>query len=197
MIAFLRGILIQKESDRIIVEANGVGYEVFTPNVSKLPELGSEIKVYTHFHKTDDNDTLYGFITQDEKAFFRTLMSVPDIGPKAALGIISNLGIARVRSAIVSGDSATLQSVPRIGRKLADRIIVDLKEKLKADTSIPVYKSTLDDQLESDIVSALVGLGYNQTVARNVIDKIKVKYTDKKPDVNELLKEALKELGPK
>ena len=197
MIAFLKGILIVKESDRIILEANGVGYEVFTPNINRLPELGSEIKVYTHYHKTDDNEFLYGFLTQEEKAFFRTLMSVPDIGPKVAVAIIASLGIDKVRSAIVSGDSPTLQTVPRVGRKLAERIIVDLREKLKSNANIPVYKTALDGETESDLVSALIRLGYNATLARNVIDKLRVKYIERKPGIDELLKEALKELSPK
>ncbi len=197
MIAFLKGILIVKENDRIILEANGIGYEVFTPNINRLPELGSEIKVYTHYHKTEDNEYLYGFLTLDEKAFFRTLMSVPDIGPKSAVSIIATLGIDRVKSAIVSGDSGTLQTVPRVGRKLAERIIVDLKEKLKSNANIPVYKTALDGTMESDLLSALLVLGYNATLSRNIIDRLKVKYAEKTPNIDQLIKEALKDLSPK
>jgi holliday junction DNA helicase RuvA len=194
MIGSIRGTLILKENERIIVDVNGVGYEIFITSANSASELGSEIRIYTYLHKTENYNFLYGFSSLDERAFFIKLINISDIGPKVAMNILSNMELQRLKSAIVSGDSAVLRSIPRIGQKLAERIIIELKDKLKAEY-IPVYKNTLDEALENDAVSALVALGYNIMTARQTIDKIRIKYKDIKPDIAELVKEALKELG--
>ncbi|MEI7904727.1 MAG: Holliday junction branch migration protein RuvA [Candidatus Firestonebacteria bacterium] len=194
MIAFIKGILIARENDKIIVDVNGVGYEIFMANASQLPENGSPVSIYTFFHKTDDSDRLFGFGTQNEKNFFKTLISIPDKGPKVAITILSSMGIDKLKSAIASGDSAILQTIPRVGKKLAERIVVELKDKLKAE-DIPGYNNPITGTLEQDAVSALVALGYNVTVARNVIDRIGINYKNNKPSINELVRDALRELG--
>ena len=194
MISFIKGTLISREDDKIVVDVNGVGYEIFMANASQLPENGSQVNIYTYFHKTDDNDRLFGFATQNEKNFFKTLISIPDIGPKVAITILSNMGVDKLKSAIVSGDSAILQTIPRVGKKLAERIVIELKDKLKAD-DIPGNKTAITGTLEQDAVSALVALGYNVNIARNTIDKISVNYKDVKPTINELVRDALRELG--
>ena len=194
VISFIKGTLISREDDKIVVDVNGVGYEIFMANASQLPENGSQVNIYTYFHKTDDNDRLFGFATQNEKNFFKTLISIPDIGPKVAITILSNMGVDKLKSAIVSGDSAILQTIPRVGKKLAERIVIELKDKLKAD-DIPGNKTAITGTLEQDAVSALVALGYNVNIARNTIDKISVNYKDVKPTINELVRDALRELG--
>lgn len=194
MIGSIKGILESKEGNKIIIDVNGVGYEVLMANVNNISKLGNEIKVYTYFHTSENSHTLYGFLTLEEKMFFIMLINIPDIGPKVAINIISSMDIKKLKSAIASGDTAILQTLPRVGNKLANRLVVELKDKLK-DESIETYKSFIGDNIERDIIDALVSLGYTITVARNVVEKVRNRFINMKPTINEILKEALKELG--
>lgn len=196
MIGFIEGIVEYKEKDKVTVSTDGVGYEIFVPNINNLPEPGNEIKVYTYFHVTDDSQSLYGFLSPDEKQFFLSLLKIPDIGPKVAMSIMSNIEINRLKAAVVNKDIKMLQTIPRIGKKLAERIIVELKDKLaKEDIISRGIQSSIDESMEHDLIDALVSLGYNITTAKNTLDKVRSRFLNTKPNINELIKECLKELA--
>ena len=194
MIGFIKGKIESKDRDRIIVDVNGVGYEILVPNIARIPSPGEEIKVYTYFHVTDKAQALFGFLSQEEKSFFLQLINISDIGPKVALTILSGMELNRLKSVIASGDAAMLQSIPRVGKKLAGRIVIELRDKLK-EQEVESYTSSVDDVLEQELISALIALGFNGNDARNAAGKIRYKYTDKTPGIEELVKAALKELS--
>jgi Holliday junction DNA helicase RuvA len=194
MIASIKGILEYKEDNKIVVDVNGVGYEVFVPKIDNLPKIGTEVKLYTYLHITQDGQYLYGFLTPDEKFFFKKLISIPDIGPKVALSALSKIDINKLKEAIVNGDTEILQSIPRIGRKLANRIIVELKEALKSEVT-PSISSLIDKEMEKETIDALISLGYNLSTAKNALEKAKMKFTEIRPSLEELIKESLRELG--
>ncbi|OGF48559.1 MAG: Holliday junction DNA helicase RuvA [Candidatus Firestonebacteria bacterium RIFOXYA2_FULL_40_8] len=194
MIGFIKGKIDSKDKDRIIVDVNGVGYEILIPNIERISPPGEDIKVYTYFHVTDKSQALYGFLSLEEKAFFLQLISISDIGPKVALTILSGMELKRLKSAIASGDAPLLQTIPRVGKKIAGRIVIELKDKLK-DEKVEDYVSSVDEGMEQDVVSALVGLGFNGTAARNAASAARLKFKDKTPDIEEVIKAALKEIS--
>ena len=193
MIGFIKGKIESKEKDRIIVDVNGVGYEILIANIDRVPVPGEEIKVYTYFHVTDKSQALFGFLSTEEKSFFLQLINISDIGPKVALSILSGMELNRLKSAIASGDAELLQIIPRVGKKLAGRIVIELRDKLKKQ-EVESYASSVDDVLEQELVSALISLGFSNNDARAAAGKIRYKYKDKTPGIEELIKAALKEL---
>jgi len=193
MIGFIKGTIDSKSKDRIIVDVNGVGYEILIPNIGRISAVGEEIKVHTYFHVTDKAQALYGFLTLDEKAFFLELISISDIGPKVALTILSGMDLNRLKSAIANGDITLLQTIPRVGKKIAGRIIIELKDKLK-DSKVESFESSVNESMEEDAVSALVRLGFNGTAARVAVNAAKIKFKDNITVIEEVVKEALKEI---
>ena len=192
MIGFIKGKIESKEKDRIIVDVNGVGYEILIANIAKVPAPGEEIKIYTYFHVTDKAQALFGFLSPEEKAFFLQLINISDIGPKVALSVLSGMELNRLKSAIASGDADLLQIIPRVGKKLAGRIVIELKDKLKKQ-EVETYTSSVDDVLEQELISALISLGFGNNDARSAAGKVRYRYKDKAPDIEELIKAALKE----
>ena len=195
MIGFIRGRLESKDinSDRITVDVNGVGYEILMSNIDSFTTSGEEVKVFTYFHVTDKGQTLYGFRTQAEKMFFLQLINISDIGPKVAISILSGMELNKLKSAIASGDTSLLQTISRVGKKLAGRIVIELKDKLK-DQKIEAYESKVAEDSERDVIAALVSLGFSQNVSRNAVASIRSKFTDNVPDIQELIIAALKEV---
>lgn len=189
MIGALRGTLLSKLPSGIIVDVQGVGYEVYVPAsaASELPEPGAEKKVFLHIHThvKEDSIKLYGFPTQHEKQVFSTLLGVNGVGPKLALNVLSSLPGDAFRQAVESEDWAALSSVPGVGKKTAARIILELKQKL------PSMSLSLKDAVFEDALSALQNLGYKKAEAQKALEKAG-KNTDE--GLEELLKGALKEL---
>jgi holliday junction DNA helicase RuvA len=177
MIASLRGQIISRRIDRVIVEAQGVGYDVAV-SVSTVSTLPQDGEVFLHIHTAlrENALELYGFVTQEEKALFEMLITVAGIGPRTSLLILSGMPPDGLRQAIMQGDSHRLTTIPGIGKKSAERIILELKEKmLKLVTSDPSLKGqTAGDSLENDLVSSLTYLGYPErtavVAARKVLD---------------------------
>ena len=176
MIAFLKGTLVESLPTSAVIDVHGVGYEVLMPlsSTSKLPEIGREVKIYTHFAVREDAQTLYGFITLEERHIFRTLInSVSGIGPKIALNVLSGMSIEAFRAAVSSGDFKSLSHVNGIGKKTAERIIVELKDKMGpglpsgsggSGGAVSFTAGTMDQTL-NDALAALVTLGFKQTDA--------------------------------
>jgi Holliday junction DNA helicase RuvA len=162
MIAHLRGKLAQKDTARVIVDVNGVGYEVFVPltTFSVLPDTGAEVSIDVHTHVREDLIALYGFSTRRERAIFEKLMTISGIGPKLAVTILSGGSVEDLVTAIKRSDLARLTAIPGVGKKTAERIVLELKDKLQDFAEAPAKSS-----IEMDVLSALENLGYNRAMA--------------------------------
>ena len=166
MIAHLRGKLIEKAPSRLVVEANGVGYEVFVPltTFTVMPGEGVEVSLDIHTHVREDIMALYGFSSKQERAVFERLIGVSGIGPRLAVTILSGGSVEGLVGAIRKGDLARLTAIPGVGKKTAERIVVELRDKLAEFAEGPA-KSTV----EMDVLSALENLGYPHPIAEAAI----------------------------
>ncbi len=167
MIAHLRGRLIEKETSRVVVDVNGVGYEVFVPltTFSALPDRGGDVSIDIHTHVREDIIALYGFSTRRERTIFEKLMSISGIGPKLAVTILSGGSVDELVGAIKRNDLARLTAIPGVGKKTAERIVVELRDKLQDFAVVAADKTGV----ESDVLSALENLGYNRPLAESAI----------------------------
>jgi Holliday junction DNA helicase RuvA len=166
VIAHLRGKLAQKDPGRVVVDVNGVGYEVFIPltTFTALPNAGSEVSMDVHTHVREDVIALYGFSTRRERVIFEKLMTISGIGPKLAITILSGGSVEDLVGAIKRSDLARLTAIPGVGRKTAERIILELRDKLQ-DFAEAQAKSSV----EVDVLSALENLGYNRALAEGAL----------------------------
>ena len=186
MIGSLRGKLISRRPDNVIVEVGGVGYQVNVPLsvLANFPEEGSSVFLHIYTHVREDALHLYGFTTEDEKRIFTTLLGVTGIGPKMALNILSGIAHDDFINAIEKEDVALLCRIPGLGKKTAQRLILELREKLpRADQ--------FRDRLFEDTLSALVNLGYKKSEA---MESLEAAYKKGYKDIETLLKESLKYL---
>jgi len=178
MIAHLRGTLLEKKPNEVIVEAGGVGYDVLIPvsTFSALPEPGAEVRLRVYTNVREDAIQLYGFSTRDEKLVFEKLITVSGIGPKLAITVLSGLAVADLTAAIRAGEVARLVRIPGVGKKTAERIVLELRDKLPAvaaeataaaGPSGPVALTAL----EQDVLSALLNLGCSATAAEAALKK--------------------------
>ena len=169
MIAHLRGRLIAKRPNQAVVEAAGVGYDVSItiPTFSDLPSAGSEVALHIHTHVREDAIALFGFLQAEEKQLFERLIQVSGIGPKLAITILSGMPAAEMVSAIRAGDIARLTRIPGIGKKTAERMVLELRDKLEGFGECPLAK--LATPVEEDVLSALVNLGYQRVAAERAL----------------------------
>jgi Holliday junction DNA helicase RuvA len=176
MIGLLRGQLADKRPNQVLVDVNGVGYQVSIPLSSfyALGELRENVVLLIHTHLREDSITLYGFLTSREKHFFELLISASGVGPSLALKILSGMSVDELLPAIRAGDLVRLTRIPGVGRKTAERIVVELRDKLAAmEPPEPERVSAAGrTQLESDVVSALLNLGYDRRVAEKALEDV-------------------------
>ena|SRR5205807_1733798 len=180
MIAFLRGKILEKHPNQVIVETGGVGYDVLIPvsTFSSLPEAGSDVRLRIHTHVREDALALFGFLTSDEKTIFERLISVSGIGPKLAITVLSGLPTSDLINAIRNGAVEQLVRIPGVGKKTADRIVLELKDKLEgvapaaSPGQIDRPMATLS-VVEQDVISALLNLGCNRPTAEGAVRKAK------------------------
>jgi Holliday junction DNA helicase RuvA len=181
MIAYLRGILLEKHPNQAIVDAGGVGYDVTIPisTYSALPEAGSEVRLRIHTHVREDALALFGFLTEDEKMLFERLISVGGIGPKLGITVLSGLPVGDLMTAIRGGAVERLVRIPGVGKKTAERIVLELKEKLPATAAgaaaaaeTPGAGAPLGS-VDRDVLSALVNLGCAPAAAEAAVRKAK------------------------
>lgn len=175
MIAHLRGKLISRRPNQVIVETGGVGYDVTVsvPAFSELPSLGSEVALYVHTHVREDQLALYGFLRPEEKELFEKLITVSGIGPKLAITILSGMPAEDMVDAIRGNDVMRLTKIPGIGRKTAERMVLELRDKLPAGMAAdqaPVVPSLSATQ--EDVLSALVNLGYQKPAAEKAMERL-------------------------
>jgi Holliday junction DNA helicase RuvA len=171
MIAHLRGRLLAKHPNQAIVETGGVGYDVTisVPTFSDLPAPGAEVALHIHTHVREDVIALYGFLRTAEKKVFEKLISVSGIGPKLAITILSGMAADEMAGAIRSNDIAKLTRIPGIGRKTAERMVLELRDKLPKETFGEVEAPPTVGAVEEDVLSALMNLGYQRTGAERAL----------------------------
>jgi Holliday junction DNA helicase RuvA len=199
MISHLKGTLVTKSPTEIVVDVNGVGYAVSItiPTFEKLPETGKEIVVLTYLYVREDAQQLFGFLAEAEREMFRLLISVSGIGPKIAQGILSGATAETLRDMIALGNINSLTSLPGIGRKTAERLVVELRDKmtkLKAETTASGEPET-QAGIRSEVLLALTSLGYNRAIAEKAIRAALQELNGKEPTLQELLKQAIKAAG--
>lgn len=199
MIAHINGILIYKTPETIIIDVGGVGYELLIPlsTFYLLPELNQRLSLQVHTQVSDDAIRLFGFLTREEKGLFQLLISVTGIGPKLARNILSGIGAEDLVSAISSSDRARLNTIPGVGAKSAERLILELKDKVKGFISkdAKTVEAPSSDALSSDVVSALENLGYKNVAAVDAVKKAKTSAAAETFEA--VFKESLKLLSKK
>jgi Holliday junction DNA helicase RuvA len=178
MITFLEGKLVEALPTQIIVDVNGVGYEILIPlsSYDKLPQPGHPVRVLTHLAVREDAHTLYGFMSAAERELFRLLVNtVSGIGPKIALNVLSGISVTSFRGAVANGDLKMLSQISGVGRKTAERIVVELKDKIGAagawEASSAQRALSPEDQKINDAVLALMALGFKQVEAHDSVRK--------------------------
>jgi len=193
MIAHLRGKLIYKQPGQAIVEAAGVGYDVTisVPTFTALPSVGAEAALHIHTQVSEDQIALYGFLEREEKRLFERLITVSGVGPKLAIKMLSGLSPERTVQAIRGQDHAQLTLIPGVGKKLAERLVVELKDKLD-DFAAPPAQSAVQGPVAEDVLSALVNLGYQRPAAEKAIQQSVAKEAALAADFDGLFRAALK-----
>lgn len=199
MIAFIKGVLDTVTEDRIVVENQGIGYEILVPGsvVQAMPQTGNTVKVYTYMYVREDVMQLYGFLTKDQLNMFKLLITVNGIGPKGALGILTVMDVDALRLAILSDDAKSIAKSPGIGAKTASKLILELKDKchledvLENVSSAPVMADAVDNEARNDAIQALVALGYSASEATMAVRKSNV---TNDMSVEDILKQSLKNL---
>jgi holliday junction DNA helicase RuvA len=193
MIAHLRGKLIDKQPGQAIVEAGGVGYDVAisVPTFTALPGVGAEASLHIYTQVTDDAISLFGFLEREEKRLFERLITVSGVGPKLAIKMLSGLTPERAVQAIKAQDHAQLTRIPGVGKKLAERLVVELKDKLDDFAVAPVHAGVKGAAVD-DVLSALVNLGYQRPAAEKAIEQAVSKDEALAGDFDGLFRGALK-----
>lgn len=197
MYEFLSGKIVKKEPMRLVVDVNGIGYELLIPlsTFHFLGKPGDSLRVLTHFLVREDHQQLFGFLSEEERTLFRLLLSVTGIGPKLSLSILSGMGISEFRKAVVDGSIPSLTSISGVGRKTAERLIIELREKvlLLERKSEPGAAPTLkDERLLEDSTQALVSLGYRVPEAKRALQKVLAEKNAGALSVEELIRASLK-----
>ncbi len=195
MIAYLKGVLAEKEITRVVVECHGVGYEAAIPlsTFDRLPAEGAEVKLYTHHEVREDAQLLFGFATKPERDMFRLVTTVSGVGPKLALAVLSGLTVGDLQLAVSQGDAKRLAAVKGIGKKTAARIVVELKDKInpiEALANATAETSREQGAVLRDAMLALAALGFSEDIARAKVQQV----LDGEPglaDVETILKRAL------
>lgn len=207
MIATLTGKLLLRYTDRVILEVGGVGYQVYlsADGISRLGELGEDVFLFIYTHVREDAILLYGFIEEEEKEMFLILKTVNGVGPKLALGILSGMKVTELCRAIAGKDFKLLTSLSGVGKKMAERLCLDLKDKVTHLTGASLESGDGTKPLEmaggsvlGDVLSALINLGYSDPVARQALVSLKKRVGQEKfaqMSLEEMLKEGLRTLA--
>jgi Holliday junction DNA helicase RuvA len=200
MITFLHGKLVSALPTQAIVDVSGVGYEVFIPlsSYDKLPAVGEPIRILTHLNVREDAHVLYGFMTAAERDLFRLLVNnVSGIGPKLALAVLSGMSVNNFKAAVVSSDVAGISKISGLGKKTAERIVLELKDKLGVaaawEAASAVHAPTPEQEQANKAVLALITLGYKQVEAHKAVRDLQEKNETKSAE--ELVKLALKKMA--
>lgn len=201
MYSYIKGVLAELEEDAIVVETGGIGYHIYTTGqtFSRLPSLGDEVKIYTYLYIREDAMLLYGFCSKDELRVFKLLLGVSGIGPKGALAILSVMTTDDLRFAVLGDDAKTIAKAPGVGVKTAQRLILELRDKLSIEDAFEEKLSQAENPArdkakgaKNEAVQALVALGYSSSEALKALGGIEI---TEETDVEDLLKAALKNMA--
>lgn len=203
MYSYIKGTLVELGNDRIVVENHGIGYNIRIPQsiLSFLPGTGQEVKIYTYTYIREDAMLLYGFLTKDDLQVFRLLIAVSGIGPKGALAVLSVLSPDDLRFAVLAEDDKAIAKAPGIGKKSAQRLIIELKDKLSLEDAFAWKGETASEEIKApaavqtvkqEAVEALVALGYSATEAMKAVNGTE---PTEESTVEEVLKAALKQMA--
>ena len=196
MFAYIKGSLEVKSINYVVVENGGIGYKIYmsAKSIGTIGNIGDNIKVYTHYHVREDDISLYGFNSEEELRMFEILINVSGVGVKSALTMLSDITPSSFALAVINDDVIRLTKVPGVGKKTAQRLILELKDKLKSE-DIPCeeikVEENKDNNINNDAVVALQVLGYSKKEAETVLEKVDTKDLS----IEETIKEALKYLG--
>jgi Holliday junction DNA helicase RuvA len=198
MIALISGKIASKNISNVIIDVQGVGYRVFIPLTTfyELPETGAMITLHVHTNVKEDAINLFGFYTTQERDLFQLMISVSGIGPKMSMNILSGIPAQELLGAISDGNVNKLTRIPGVGKKMAERLVLELKEKVIKKMMLEELpqanaQNRLDDMMAEDVVSALVNLGYKSNVAKDALDKA-IRSSDGEMVMDQLLKKTLK-----
>lgn len=179
MISYIKGSLAEVNEDSIVVDRSGIGFLIRVPAtvLNQMPPVGEEVKIFTIMAVKEDDISLIGFLTREERSMYKLLVSISGIGPKGALGILGAMDIDSLRFAIHSGDAKTISSAPGIGKKTAERLVLELKDKVdiegESDIAIPAYRAgepaAGDTPEKADAIAALIALGFSQTETNKAV----------------------------
>ena len=201
MIALISGKIVYKGISHLVVDAQGVGYRIFIPLTTfyELPEAGQLITLHVHTHVKQDAINLFGFYTIQERDIFQLMLSVSGIGPKMSMNILSGVSVQELLRAISSGDVQKLVSIPGLGKKTAERLILELKEKVLKKMMADIMpagdnQERVNQLIKEDVLSALVNLGYKSNIAQSALDKV-LQVSAKEMPMEQLLKKTLKILS--
>ena len=202
MYSYIKGELAEVNTDHIVIDVGGIGYMIYIPaqSLNYLPGIGEMLKVHTYLYMREDAMILYGFLTKDDLEMFKLLITVSGIGPKGGLAVLSTLSSDDLRFAVLSGDSKAISKAPGIGSKTAQRVIIDLKDKLSLEDAFEKklehenekINVSSNSQVKNDAVMALNALGYSSSESINEVYKVEI--TDDM-DVEDVLKAALKHMS--
>lgn len=202
MYSYIKGELAEVNTDHIVIDVGGIGYMIYIPvqSLNYLPGIGEMLKVHTYLYMREDAMILYGFLTKDDLEMFKLLITVSGIGPKGGLAVLSTLSSDDLRFAVLSGDSKAISKAPGIGSKTAQRVIIDLKDKLSLEDAFEKklehenekINVSSNSQVKNDAVMALNALGYSSTESLKAVSKVEM--TDDM-DVEDVLKAALKHMS--
>ena len=197
MYAYIKGTLEEKTKDSIVIDVGGIGYRIYLSeqSMTKLGDLGEKIKVYTHYYVREDNISLYGFLSNEELKMFELLIQVSGIGAKTAIMMLSNITPSQFAIAIISNDIKTLTKIPGVGTKSAQRIVLELQDKLKTEDAIVkdtgAEEKIIKNENTDEAVQALQILGYNKGEITKTLDKLDLKGLS----TEDIIKAALKKLA--
>lgn len=201
MYAYIKGILAEVNTDSIVIENQGIGYQVYVSlqALEELPAIGMEVKVYTYLYVREDAMVLFGFPDREDLKMFQMLLTVSGVGPKGALGILSALSGDDLRFAILSGDSKAIAKAPGIGAKTAQRVILELKDKVSLEDAFETKTAHItggnvmvNGTVKNEAIQALVALGYSSSEAMKAVSQVEISQEHKVEDV---LKLALKHMA--
>lgn len=201
MYAYIKGILTDMDAESVVVEAGGIGYNIYTTGQTfdYLPSVGEEVKLYTYLNVREDAMVLYGFLTKDDLCVFKLLIGVNGIGPKGALAILSVMTTDDLRFAVLGDDAKAIARAPGVGAKTAQRLILELKDKLSLEDAFEQKLAHGKEQAadtakgtKNEAVQALVALGYSSSEALKALNGIEI---TEETDVEEILKAALKNMA--
>ncbi len=199
MIAYIKGTLERRAESYIIIETGGIGYQIFVSpaTLAKLPQTGERVKVFTYFSVKEDGVSLYGFASAEEQEMFHKLLTVSGVGPKGALGFLSQLTPQEIILAIISEDVKTLSKAPGVGRKTAQRVILELKDKFKTEEALSmgqevqgIVETSVGGDAKFEAIDAMTALGYSRSEAAKAVNAVAAEGMS----TEDILKAALKKM---